>query len=71
MPVLMGVTMLIQQRLNPAPPDPVQGKMMRVLPSVFAGFCGFFPAGLGLCWFTNNLLSIAQQWRINKLVGAD
>jgi YidC/Oxa1 family membrane protein insertase len=71
LPVLMGVTMLIQQRLNPAPPDPVQAKIMMVLPIVFTVFFAFFPAGLVIYWFTNNLLSIAQQWRINKLVGAD
>lgn len=71
LPVLMGVTMLIQQRLNPAPPDPVQARIMMVLPIVFTVFFAFFPAGLVIYWFTNNLLSIAQQWRINKLVGAD
>ncbi len=71
LPILMGATMLIQQRLNPAPPDPIQAKVMMVLPIVFTVFFAFFPAGLVIYWFTNNLLSIAQQWRINKLVGAD
>ncbi|MGW8369966.1 MAG: membrane protein insertase YidC, partial [Gammaproteobacteria bacterium] len=70
LPILMGVTMLIQQRLNPAPPDPVQAKIMMALPIVFTVFFAFFPAGLVIYWFTNNLLSIAQQWRINKVVGA-
>ena len=68
LPLLMGVTMFIQQRLNPAPPDPIQAKVMMTLPIVFTVFFAFFPAGLVLYWFVNNLLSIAQQWRINKVV---
>lgn len=68
LPLMMGVTMFIQQRLNPAPPDPVQAKVMMALPVVFTVFFAFFPAGLVLYWFVNNLLSIAQQWRINKVV---
>lgn len=68
LPLMMGVTMFIQQRLNPAPPDPVQAKIMMSLPVVFTVFFAFFPAGLVLYWFVNNLLSIAQQWRINKVV---
>ncbi len=70
LPLLMGVTMFIQQKLNPAPPDPVQAKVMMALPVVFTVFFAFFPAGLVLYWFVNNLLSIAQQWRINKVVEA-
>lgn len=70
LPLLMGITMFIQQKLNPAPPDPVQAKVMMALPIVFTVFFAFFPAGLVLYWFTNNLLSIAQQWRINKVVEA-
>jgi YidC/Oxa1 family membrane protein insertase len=68
LPLMMGVTMFIQQRLNPAPPDPIQAKVMMTLPVVFTVFFAFFPAGLVLYWFVNNLLSIAQQWRINKVV---
>jgi YidC/Oxa1 family membrane protein insertase len=68
LPILMGVSMLAQQKLNPAPPDPIQAKIMMALPIVFTVFFAFFPAGLVLYWFTNNLLSIAQQWRINKMV---
>jgi YidC/Oxa1 family membrane protein insertase len=68
LPLLMGITMFLQQRLNPAPPDPVQAKVMMALPVVFTVFFAFFPAGLVLYWFVNNLLSIAQQWRINKVV---
>jgi len=68
LPLLMGVTMFIQQKLNPAPPDPVQARIMMALPVVFTVFFAFFPAGLVLYWFVNNLLSIAQQWRINKVV---
>jgi len=68
LPLLMGVTMWIQQKLNPAPPDPVQAKVMMALPIVFTVFFAFFPAGLVLYWFVNNLLSIAQQWKINRVV---
>jgi YidC/Oxa1 family membrane protein insertase len=66
LPVLMGITMFAQQKLNPAPIDPVQQKIMMSLPFVFTVFFAFFPAGLVLYWFTNNLLSIAQQWAITK-----
>ncbi|HRP86074.1 MAG TPA: membrane protein insertase YidC [Gammaproteobacteria bacterium] len=68
LPLLMGVTMWIQQKLNPAPPDPVQAKIMQFLPVVFTVFFAFFPAGLVLYWFVNNLLAITQQWHINKVV---
>ena len=68
LPLLMGAAMFFQQKLNPAPPDPVQAKVMSILPIVFTVFFAFFPAGLVLYWFTNTLLSIAQQWRINKIV---
>ena len=68
LPLLMGVTMFIQQKLNPAPPDPVQAKIMQVLPVVFTVFFAFFPAGLVLYWFVNNLLAIMQQWHINRVV---
>jgi len=71
LPVLMGISMLIQQKLNPAPPDPVQAKVMMVLPVVFTAFFAFFPSGLVLYWFTNNLLTIAQQYKINKVVEAE
>jgi YidC/Oxa1 family membrane protein insertase len=66
LPVLMGITMFAQQKLNPAPIDPVQQKIMMSLPFVFTVFFAFFPAGLVLYWFVNNLLSIAQQWVITK-----
>ena len=71
LPLLMGGAMFIQQKLNPPPPDPVQAKMMQIMPIVFTGFFAFFPAGLVLYWLTNSVLSIAQQWRINKVLGAD
>jgi YidC/Oxa1 family membrane protein insertase len=70
LPLLMGVTMWFQQKLNPAPPDPVQAKIMQLLPVIFTVFFAFFPAGLVLYWFVNNLLAILQQWRINKVVEA-
>ncbi len=64
LPVVMGVTMFIQQKLNPAPMDPVQEKVMMTLPFVFTVFFAFFPSGLVLYWVVNNILSIAQQWLI-------
>jgi YidC/Oxa1 family membrane protein insertase len=71
LPLLMGGAMFIQQKLNPAPPDPIQAKVMSVLPIVFTVFFAFFPAGLVLYWLTNSVLSILQQWRINKTVAAE
>jgi len=71
LPIIMGAAMLFQQRLNPAPADPVQAKVMQVMPIVFTGFFAFFPSGLVLYWVTNTLLSIAQQWRINQVVAAE
>jgi YidC/Oxa1 family membrane protein insertase len=68
LPIIMGAAMLFQQKLNPAPADPVQAKVMQVMPIVFTGFFAFFPSGLVLYWVTNTLLSIAQQWYINKVV---
>jgi YidC/Oxa1 family membrane protein insertase len=62
----MGITMFLQQKLNPAPMDPVQAKVMSVLPVVFTIFFAFFPAGLVLYWVANNILSIAQQWAITR-----
>lgn len=71
LPLLMGVTMFFQQKLNPTPPDPIQAKVMMAMPVVFTVFFAFFPSGLVLYWFVNNLLSIAQQWRINKVVARE
>jgi len=71
LPLLMGAAMYFQQKLNPPPPDPVQAKIMQFMPIVFTGFFAFFPAGLVLYWLTNSVLSMAQQWRINKVLGAD
>lgn len=68
LPLIMGGAMLLQMRLNPAPADPVQAKVMQVMPIVFTGFFAFFPSGLVLYWVTNTILSIAQQWHINKVV---
>ncbi|MBL1293816.1 MAG: membrane protein insertase YidC, partial [Thiotrichales bacterium] len=64
LPVLMGVTMWFQQRLNPKPPDPMQAKILGALPYVFTLFFAFFPSGLVLYWVSNSVLSIAQQWHI-------
>ena len=66
LPLIMGVSMYIQQKLNPAPPDPMQAKIMMSLPFVFTVFFAFFPSGLVLYWVVNNLLSIAQQWHITR-----
>lgn len=68
LPIIMGVTMLIQQRLNPTPMDPIQAKLMMVLPFAFGIFFSFFPAGLVLYWVVNNTLSISQQWYITRVV---
>ncbi|MFC6670614.1 membrane protein insertase YidC [Marinobacterium aestuariivivens] len=68
LPILMGVSMFIQQSLNPAPPDPMQAKIMKMLPIVFTFFFLWFPAGLTLYWVVNNILSIAQQYIINKQI---
>ena len=68
LPLLMGATMLIQHKLNPAPMDPMQAKMMAILPIVFTVFFAFFPAGLVLYWTVNNMLSILQQWVITKRI---
>ena len=69
LPVLMTASSLFQVWLNPAPPDPVQAKMMWIMPLAFGIMFFFFPAGLVLYWLTNNILSIAQQWFINKRLG--
>ncbi|MEX2496388.1 MAG: membrane protein insertase YidC [Woeseia sp.] len=71
LPLIMGAAMFFQQKLNPAPADPVQAKVMQIMPIVFTGFFAFFPSGLVLYWVTNTLLSIAQQWHINKVVGRE
>ena len=68
LPILMAVTMYIQTHLNPPPPDPMQAKMMKIMPVAFSVMFFFFPAGLVLYWLTNNILTIAQQWYINKRI---
>ena len=68
LPLIMGVSMYFQQKLNPAPPDPMQAKVMQMLPIIFTAFFAFFPSGLVLYWVVNNLLSIAQQWKITKTI---
>ena len=68
LPVLMGASMIIQTRLNPEPPDPIQAKVMKIMPIAFSVFFFFFPAGLVLYWLVNNVLSIAQQWQINGAI---
>jgi YidC/Oxa1 family membrane protein insertase len=68
LPILMGASMLFQQKLNPPPADPMQAKIMMALPFVFTIFFLWFPSGLVLYWVVNNTLSIAQQWTINKRI---
>jgi YidC/Oxa1 family membrane protein insertase len=70
LPALMMGAMLLQTHLNPAPPDPVQARVMKIMPLVFGVMFAFFPAGLVLYWLTNTGLSILQQWRINKVIAA-
>ncbi len=69
LPLVMGVSMFIQYKLNPTPVDPVQQKVFQILPVAMTIFFAFFPAGLVLYWVANNILSIAQQWFINRRYG--
>ena len=69
LPVVMALTTMLQTALNPAPPDPLQAKLMWFMPLIFSVMFFFFPAGLVLYWITNNILSIAQQWVINTRMG--
>ncbi|MBD8121803.1 membrane protein insertase YidC [Pseudomonas lutea] len=70
LPIIMGATMFIQQRLNPTPPDPMQAKVMKLMPIIFTFFFLWFPAGLVLYWVVNNTLSITQQWYITRSIEA-
>jgi YidC/Oxa1 family membrane protein insertase len=71
LPVLMTVTMILQTKMNPTPPDPVQAKVMQFMPYMFSVFFFFFPAGLVLYWLVNNILSILQQWQIQRMFDRD
>jgi YidC/Oxa1 family membrane protein insertase len=66
LPVVMAVSMFVQTKLNPTPPDPIQAKVMMIMPIAFSVMFFFFPAGLVLYWVVNNLLSIGQQWVITR-----
>ncbi len=68
LPLVMAATMFIQMKMSPTPPDPIQAKVMMIMPIVFSVFFFFFPAGLVLYWLVNNVLSILQQWRINHVI---
>ena len=68
LPIIMGISMVIQTRLNPTPPDPIQAKVMMAMPIVFTFMFLWFPSGLVLYWTINNILSIAQQWQITRLI---
>ena len=71
LPLIMGASMFLQQKLNPQVGDPVQVKVMQIMPIIFTAFFAFFPSGLVLYWVTNTVLSIAQQYKINKVVEAE
>ncbi|WP_020409152.1 membrane protein insertase YidC [Hahella ganghwensis] len=71
LPLLMGATMFLQMHLNPTPPDPIQARVMKMMPIVFTVFFLWFPAGLVLYWLVNNCLSIAQQWVITRKIEKD
>lgn len=68
LPLIMGVSMVVQARLNPTPPDPIQAKVMMAMPVVFTFMFLWFPSGLVLYWVVNNILSIAQQWQITRMI---
>jgi YidC/Oxa1 family membrane protein insertase len=68
LPALMMLSMILQTKMNPTPPDPVQAKVMMIMPFVFGVMFFFFPAGLVLYWLVNNILSIAQQWQITRMI---
>ncbi|WP_234083256.1 membrane protein insertase YidC [Azonexus sp. R2A61] len=68
LPVIMMASMFIQMKLNPTPPDPIQAKVMMIMPLVFGVMFFWFPAGLVLYWVVNNILSIAQQWQITRMM---
>ncbi len=70
LPILMGLSMMIQMRLNPPPPDPTQRQVMQLMPIIFTAMFLFFPSGLVLYWLTNNVFSVAQQWWIQRKVVA-
>jgi YidC/Oxa1 family membrane protein insertase len=71
LPLLMGSAMFAQFKLNPAPPDPMQAKIMQFMPLIMTGMMAWFPSGLVLYWLTNTVLSILQQWRVNQVVQAE
>jgi YidC/Oxa1 family membrane protein insertase len=70
LPLIMGASMIIQTKLNPKPTDPIQAKVMTWMPVIFSAFFFFFPAGLVLYWVVNNIISIWQQWYVNKSIHA-
>jgi YidC/Oxa1 family membrane protein insertase len=70
LPIIMGISMIVQTKLNPKPTDPIQAKVMTWMPVIFSIFFFFFPAGLVLYWVVNNIISIWQQWYVNKSIHA-
>ena len=71
LPILMAASMFLQTKLNPKPTDPMQARLMLMMPIIFSFFFFFFPAGLVLYWLVNNILSISQQWYVNKKIHAE
>ncbi|EXI74911.1 MAG: Oxa1Ec [Candidatus Accumulibacter sp. SK-11] len=68
LPIIMVATMILQTKLNPTPPDPIQAKVMLMMPYIFGIMFFWFPSGLVLYWVVNNILSIAQQWQITRMI---
>lgn len=71
LPLLMAASMFLQMKLNPKPTDPMQARLMMMMPIIFSIFFFFFPAGLVLYWLVNNILSIGQQWYVNNKIHAE
>jgi len=71
LPLLLGIATFFQTRMSPPPPDPMQARVMQIMPLVFTGLFFFFPAGLVLYWLTNTVLGLLQQWRINQIVAKE
>jgi YidC/Oxa1 family membrane protein insertase len=71
LPTLMMASMIVQTKMNPTPPDPIQAKVMMIMPFAFGVMFYFFPSGLVLYWFVNNILSILQQWQITRMIGGE
>ena len=70
LPILMGISMFLTQMMQPEPPDPIQAKVFKMMPIMFTFFFLWFPSGLVLYWLVNNILSILQQWLVNRQIAS-